>query len=144
MANFRKGYNCAQSLLLAFEELLPFDSETAAAMVSPFGAGMGRLREVCGAFSASLVILGMIRGYAAPDAGDEKQKLYETVQLLEERCSGDYGSVICSSLLGLPPGKQPPVPEKRTESFYQTRPCERIIGRTAFILAELLNELEAR
>lgn len=142
MARFREGYNCAQSLLLAFEDILPIDGKTAAGMISPFGAGMGRLREVCGAFSASLLVLGTVHGYSNPDNGISKQSLYAAVQLLEERCSKRNGSIICSALLGLPPGKQPPVPEKRTEDYYRTRPCEQIIGQTAFLLAELLAEME--
>ena len=43
---FLEGYNCSQSVLLAFHEELGLDKETAARMASPFGGGMGRLREV--------------------------------------------------------------------------------------------------
>ncbi len=49
---FREGYNCAQSVILAFSDELPLDEDTLAKLASSFGAGMGRLREVCGAVSS--------------------------------------------------------------------------------------------
>ena len=48
---FTDGYNCAQAVALAFEDMLPLDKEGIALMSSPFGGGMGRMREVCGAVS---------------------------------------------------------------------------------------------
>ena len=48
MDYFRKGYNCSQSIVLAFEGMLPVDRKRLSMMSSSFGGGMGRLREVCG------------------------------------------------------------------------------------------------
>ena len=63
---FLEGYNCSQSVLLAFHEELGLDKETAARMASPFGGGMGRLREVCGTVSGMFLVLGLLRGYDDP------------------------------------------------------------------------------
>ena len=46
---FRTGYNCSQSVYAAFAEELGITVEEAAKKASPFGAGFGKLREVCGA-----------------------------------------------------------------------------------------------
>ena len=46
MALFEEGYNCAQSVFLAFSDLHGMDTHTAAVLSSSFGGGMGRLREV--------------------------------------------------------------------------------------------------
>ena len=48
MDYFTKGYNCSQSVVLAFADLLPVDEKTLMKLSSSFGGGMGRLREVCG------------------------------------------------------------------------------------------------
>ena len=45
--NFLNGYNCAQSVFLAYAQELGFDKEIALKLSSSFGGGMGRLREVC-------------------------------------------------------------------------------------------------
>ena len=51
---FRTGYNCSQSVYAAFAEELGITVEEAAKKASPFGAGFGKLREVCGGEKAAL------------------------------------------------------------------------------------------
>ena len=41
---FKKGYNCAQSVVGAFAEELEMDFNTLMVTSSSFGGGMGRLR----------------------------------------------------------------------------------------------------
>ena len=43
---FKEGYNCAQAVFLAFEDLYQIARKTAIRLSSSFGGGMGRLREV--------------------------------------------------------------------------------------------------
>lgn len=137
--NFLKGYNCAQSLMLAFADLLPIgDRELLSSIASPFGGGMGRLREVCGAVSASYMVLGMLKGYSGPETGNPKKELYARVQELAEMYRQANGSIICHELLGR--GKEAPTPEARTAEYYAKRPCRQIIGNTAAVLQAYLEE----
>ena len=55
---FLKGYNCSQAIVLAFSDRTGLDEHTGAKLASSFGGGMGRMREVCGAFSGMLIVLG--------------------------------------------------------------------------------------
>ena len=59
---FRQGYNCSQSVFLAYNDLLGVESTLAATISGPLGGGMGRLREVCGAVSG----MSLIAGFLAP------------------------------------------------------------------------------
>ncbi len=69
---FRMGYNCSQSVYAAFAEELDMSVEEAAKRASPFGAGFGKLREVCGAVSGMVLVLGDLCGYQDPtDAAGE-------------------------------------------------------------------------
>ena len=43
--NFMEGYNCAQSVFLAYADLFDLDKELAKKMSVSFGGGVGRLRE---------------------------------------------------------------------------------------------------
>ena len=61
-AYFLEGYNCSQSVFLAFHEELGLDKEMAARLASSFGGGMGRLREVCGAVSGMFLAAGLLQG----------------------------------------------------------------------------------
>ena len=45
-ALFLEGYNCAQAVVCAFDDLTGLDRETSARLASSFGGGMGRMREV--------------------------------------------------------------------------------------------------
>ena len=132
--NFKSGYNCAQSVFLAFAEDFGFDKETALKLSSSFGGGMGRLREVCGAVSSMFAIAGLKDGYTTPNDDEIKAKHYELIQNLAEEFKSKFGTIICRELLELPEGKDSPIPSKRTEEYYQTRPCEAFVRYAAEII----------
>ena len=98
--NFLAGYNCAQSVLLAFAEEIGETPERALRLASPLGAGMGRLRQVCGALSAAFLVEGALRGYTDPADAGAKAALYARVQDLAHRFEGEMGSILCGDLLG--------------------------------------------
>ena len=132
--NFKQGYNCAQSVFLAFSKELGFDDDTALRLSSSFGGGMGRLREVCGAVSSMFAIAGLKKGYTTPNDDEIKAQHYELIQSLAEDFKSEFGTIICRELLELPEGKDSPIPSKRTEEYYQTRPCEAFIRYAAEII----------
>ena len=139
-ANFREGYNCSQSVLKAFEDVLPVDHETLMKLGSSFGGGMGRLREVCGAVSAMFMLEGMWEGYATPETGEVKKAHYARIQRLAKEFEEKHGSILCRNLLNLPEGASEPEPEARTEAYYQSRPCLTLIGDVAEMLEKILRE----
>ncbi|MBR3812202.1 MAG: C_GCAxxG_C_C family protein [Agathobacter sp.] len=141
MQSFLDGYNCAQCMVLAFEDLLTIDVETALKVASPFGGGMGRLREVCGSVSGMFMVLGFVKGYNEPGNYEGKKELYAHVQELARRYEEANGSIICRDLLGLSVKKEEATPEKRTEEYYKKRPCAQKIGSAAEILEQYLNEI---
>lgn len=63
---FLEGYNCSQSVFLAFNDIMGLDKHTALKLSSSFGGGMGRLREVCGAVSGMFMAAGVFWGYDRP------------------------------------------------------------------------------
>lgn len=141
-ALFREGYNCSQSLAIAFEDMLGYDRKTLAKIVSGYGGGMGRLREVCGSFSGLVFILSNLYGYDDPKDYEGKKELYARIQELAKRVSAVNGSIVCKELLGLSGKPLDPVPEKRTDEYYKKRPCDKIIGVTAALLEQYLEEVK--
>ena len=83
--NFMQGYNCAQAVLLAFCDDLGFDEQTALMLASPFGGGIGRMREVCGTVTGMYMALGLARGYSDSKDNADKKRVYTEVQQLAER-----------------------------------------------------------
>jgi C_GCAxxG_C_C family probable redox protein len=140
MANFLKGYNCSQSIILAFADMLPIDESTLMKMASSFGGGMGRLREVCGSVSGMFMIAGLLYGYDGPETGQIKADHYARIQELAHRFEEKHGTIICREMLGLNVRHDEPVPEARTKEYYRKRPCAEIIGDAAEILDQYLKE----
>lgn len=137
---FREGYNCSQAVFCAFCDMTGLDIDTAARLSSSFGGGIGRLREVCGAFSGAMLAFGILRGYSDVDDPDKKVHHYERVQEFARRFRDRNGSIICRELLKDVEVTEGVVPEKRTPEFYEKRPCLKIIGEAAAILDEMLAE----
>lgn len=134
---FLQGYNCAQAVVGAFCEDYGYDMQTATKLVSGFGGGMGRLREVCGAVSGMFFVLNMVYGYNDPKADAEKKALYSRIQQLAHSFEEENGSIICKELLGLT-HRSTPTPDKRNEAYYKKRPCAELVKFAADLLCEYL------
>lgn len=128
---FLQGYNCAQAVAVAFCDVTGLDPNATAKMVSSFGGGMGRLREVCGAVSGMFFVTGQLYGYSVPD-DRQKMELYQTVQALAEEFKAQHGTIVCRELLKNPPSD--PNPSPRTAEYYAQRPCARFVYLAADIL----------
>ena len=137
--NFLNGYNCAQAVLCAFNDLTGLDADAAARIASSFGGGMGRLREVCGAVSGALLALGILRGYSDPRDPEAKKLHYHRVQEFARRFRDKNGSIVCRELMHNVPVSPGNEPEERTPEFYLRRPCPRLIMEAAAILDDMLN-----
>ena len=134
---FVSGYNCAQAVAVAFGDLTGLDAATAARMVSPFGGGLSRQREVCGAISGMCMVLGYLYGYEPPDPQRQKA-LYADVQALCAKFREQAGSIVCREILKNPPSD--PAPTPRTAEFYAQRPCARMVLLAANILDSYIKE----
>lgn len=141
-ALFYEGYNCAQAVFCAYADDLGLEQTTAARLVSPLGGGMGRLREVCGAVSGALMVIGQLYGYGTPETGAPKARLYAIEQEFARRFAKDHGSYICRDLLGLSEGASAPTPEARTDAYYQKRPCPALCQHAADLLDRLIADIE--
>lgn len=140
-ANFRAGYNCAQSVYMAYADLFELDSTLAATISAPFGGGMGRLREVCGACSGMFLVAGLAVPVATPKDREAKAANYKLVQELAAEFKAENGSYICRELLGLTCHTDSPIPEARTETYYKTRPCAQLVRIAAEIVGRKLAAL---
>ena len=128
MENFKKGYNCSQSVVLAFSDLLGADESFLLKLSSSFGGGLGRLREVCGSVSGMAIVAGILYGYDESSAKEDKAAQFEKRN----------GSIVCRELLGLSAKHDVPTPEARTAEYYKKRPCAELVGDSAEILDEYI------
>lgn len=120
---FYKGYNCAQAVFCAFAPECGMDEETARAVSSSFGGGMGRLRQVCGTLSGAFMVLGLYYGGYTPGDDDAKGEHYARVRELAKQFEEQSGSIVCAELLRKS-GQNAEIggtPSARNEEFYKKR-----------------------
>lgn len=151
VALFKQGYNCSQSVAMAFADEYEVDPVLMSRLVGSFGGGIGRMRETCGAACAMFMLAGLEvthHGESYPDA-ELKKRNYEAVQHLAAQFREQAGSIVCSELLGLnkrrADGTLPPIticatPEARTDEYYRKRPCIRMVETAIRIYHTYLSE----
>lgn len=136
---FESGYNCAQSVFLAYADLFELNEELAKKMSVSFGGGIGRMREVCGTVSA----MSMLAGFHHPvtEVNDLEQRALNYGKVQEMACAfkDKFGSIICRELL--PPedaATVSPQPAERTAAYYQKRPCTKYVSEAARLAGLML------
>lgn len=140
-AYFKAGYNCAQAVVMAFDDVMQMSPDELARLAAPFGGGMGRMREVCGTVSGMTFLAGAIKPSADPSNLEERKENYALVQLFADKFREENGDIVCRRLLGLEPiaeRAETAMPSERTPEYYRKRPCSEYVGCAARIVAEYL------
>lgn len=73
---FLSGYNCAQAVLSAFNDLTSLSNEESIKIASGLGGGLCGKRYTCGAISGMIITLGLLKGCVDPSDHDAKKALY--------------------------------------------------------------------
>lgn len=140
MELFTRGYNCSQSVFLAFSDLYGLEETVAARLSSSFGGGMGRLREVCGSVTGMFMVAGILYGYDDVTDMEIKTDHYKRIQELAASFQEDNHSIVCRELLGLGEGKDSYRPSERTKEYYKKRPCKQLVGMAAAIMEDYITK----
>lgn len=139
---FNEGYNCAQSVALAYADITGLDERMVATITASFGGGMGRLREVCGAVSGMSFLASFVSPCPSADDAEAKAANYALVQHLAEAFRQQNGYIVCRQLLGLDRPKDEPTPSPRTAEYYKKRPCAEYVYDAALITGNYLETKE--
>ena len=106
----QQGYNCCQSVVMAFADLLPIPAEQALAMADPFGRGLSGLKQTCGCVNGMAMVCGLC---GQPQA----------VRPLGQRFQEEHGELNCFRLL---------------QQQGQGHSCNDLVASAARLLAEVL------
>ena len=143
---FLQGYNCCQSVVMAFSDIVGISPETLASAATGFGGGMGRMREVCGTVSAMTMLSGFLSPAPDPSEHAARTANYALVQKFAAAFREETGSIVCRELLGVASPAEAhstsPAPSTRTGEYYKKRPCAELVALAASIVARHLAEKE--
>lgn len=140
---FVSGYNCAQSVFMAYSDLFDIDDETASRMTVSFGGGVGRMREMCGTVSAMAMLTGFRYPVSDVQNMEERKTNYAMVQKTAGLFKEKHNSIICRELLRSIKTDTNPGPSERTSQYYAARPCVKLVASAAEIAGKMIKgELE--
>lgn len=97
---FSSGLNCAESALIGVTEALGIESDCVPRIATPFGGGMGRYGEVCGALTGALMAMGLKLGRQGDDDTAARDRAYPKAVRLMRAFEIEFGSVECRALTG--------------------------------------------
>lgn len=92
-----EGYNCAESTLrgVCFAREVPL-TDSAKRMATPFGGGIGRSEDLCGALTGGVLGIGATLGRLT--LADDKLKSYESAKRFYDAFRERFGAVKCCDL----------------------------------------------
>jgi C_GCAxxG_C_C family probable redox protein len=133
---FREGYNCSQSALSAFAHDFGLPLEVALRLAAPFGGGIGRQGEVCGAASGALMALGLRFGEASSDKA-AKERGYAVAAEFMRRFEARCGAARCRELIQADMTTPDGLTHARERGVFATE-CPRFVAAAVEIAADLM------
>jgi C_GCAxxG_C_C family probable redox protein len=116
---------------MAYAPKLGLDAAAARGVAGGFGGGIGGTHEyTCGAFSAAVIIYGVLNGGYDPADLAAKKNFYSGIKALRERFVAENGSINCRELLLSASEKKKEAERGGVISPYK-RPCVKYVADIA-------------
>lgn len=123
-----EGYNCAESIFLAFRERVAPDlNPDVVRMATPFGSGIGGAGCACGALTGAVMILGILKGRVTPDV--PRKEPYALANEFHNSFKSRFGATCCRVLK-----------KNQSGAGIKGATCAEIISGTEELLLQLLDE----
>jgi C_GCAxxG_C_C family probable redox protein len=136
---FSAGFSCSQAVLAARAEDLGLSTEMALKLSAPFGGGLGRQGEVCGAVSGALMVIGLVSGQTTPEDKAGKERTYELARRFSAEFASRKGFLHCRDLLGCHIGTPEGMQQAQGQNLFKTV-CPGLVAEASQILTELLDK----
>lgn len=98
-ATFQSGYNCAQSVISSFSTDFEMERDALLKLASPFGSGIAKTQETCGAVTGALMAIGLKYGKGIRGTEEDKMHAYQLSRQLIEAFSKEHGCTNCLKLM---------------------------------------------
>jgi C_GCAxxG_C_C family probable redox protein len=121
---------------LSIKEYLGIQDSLIPKLASGFGGGIGRKGSLCGAFTGSIMAIGMKMGRTDHTDREALMKIYEKCSQFWEKFEKEFGSRDCYHLIGYHLDN-PEELKKWIESGGRQK-CAAIVEKTAQMLCEFI------
>jgi len=99
IATFANSYNCSQSVFSVFAPDFGISKDLSLRLAGPFGAGIARRQETCGAVTGALMALGLKYGKGENGTDEDKKRAFAIAQKFIKDFETEFGSIVCLHLL---------------------------------------------
>ena len=108
-AYHKKGFNCCQSVLAAFQDVIGLTETQCLTLGGGFGAGAGT-GELCGAVTGAVMVLDLLTPADPADVVGSKKKAMAQAKELQKRFAERFDALRCagSSAKEVCPGRYHP------------------------------------
>ncbi|MCK9289775.1 MAG: C-GCAxxG-C-C family protein [Candidatus Cloacimonetes bacterium] len=133
---FNTNCNCAQAVLLTFAEEINIDLELAKKISFPFGGGLGRSGNICGAITGAIMVLGLKYGDKL-----NKDQMYQLTRKFINQFHNEFEQIDCKLLTGFDLS----IPEQSIKASAQNiseTHCSNYIKKSVSLLETLFNNFE--
>ncbi len=130
--------NCAQSVLSVFSQEAGLDAVTALRVAAPFGGGMARSGNTCGAVTGAYMALGLAQKLSLDNPREGLDKTYQLARKLNEEFKALHGTLVCRELIGCDLSTPEGMAEAREKKVFASI-CPNLVGDAARIVESLLN-----
>ena len=139
---FQDGYSCSQSILQSFGPHYGLPPEIAASIGAPFGGGIARRGETCGAVLGAIMVLGLKFGHTLVEDTDSKEQTYQSVQQFISQFQEQFSTIQCNQLLDHDISTPQGLASAYEAQVFTTR-CPKFVFASAEILSHLLDQAES-
>jgi C_GCAxxG_C_C family probable redox protein len=124
---------------LSFEEYLGYRDSILPKLATGFGGGIGRKGSLCGAFTGSIMAIGMKMGRTDPKDKQAVSKVYTKCQEFWNQFEKEFGSTVCYDLIECHLDNE----EERQKWLASggMEKCSKIVERTAQILCDFVKDI---
>jgi C_GCAxxG_C_C family probable redox protein len=137
LALFKEGFSCSQAVLAAFAADEGLERELALRISQPFGGGIARLADWCGAVTGALMVIGLRHGRVRAADVAARDKTYDLVKRFIKEFTARRGALRCRDLLGCDIGTPEGAKEAADRGLHDNL-CPGLIADAVEILEGLL------
>lgn len=137
VATFQSGYNCAQSVLSTFSDVLNVEPEQLKAVTVGFGGGMGMQQETCGAVTGAYMAFSIYASNKTDDNAVAKAESASMIRDFSKRFIRIEGSTSCKELMGVDLSNEEGMQEARDKDLF-VKVCAKCVGTATGIVEEMI------
>ena len=124
---------------MSLKEYLEIKDSIVPKLATGFGGGIGRKGSLCGAFTGSIMAIGMKLGRTDPKGKEAVSKVYAKCQEFWNQFEKEFGSTLCYNIIGIHLDNE----EERQKWLASggMEKCAKIVEKTAQMLCDFVNEM---